>query len=115
VSAVVSVYTGAEMAVGSVYGNSDRFEVGISVHQGSALGPLLFVTVMEALSGEFGVALPWEFLCMDGLIVVAETEDDLIEGLDGWKDNVESGGMRVSVGGARVVVGGEQQKVARRL
>jgi len=29
---------------------------------GSALSPLLFVMVMEALSREFRVALPWELL-----------------------------------------------------
>jgi len=46
------------------------------VHQGSALSPLLFVIVMKALSGEVGVALPWE-LCADGLAVVADTGDDL--------------------------------------
>jgi len=64
--------------------------------------------VMEALSGEFGVALSWELLCVGGLVVVAETEDGLIGGLNEWRDFVDSGGMEVYMNGARVVVGGGQ-------
>ena len=58
VSAVMSAYTGAKTVVGTVYGNSNGFEAKVSMHQGSALSPLLFVIVMEALSREFRVALP---------------------------------------------------------
>jgi len=36
---------------------------------------------MEALSREFTVALPWKLLYADDLVVIAETEDDLIESL----------------------------------
>jgi len=45
---------------------------------------------------EFRVALPWE-LYADDLIVIAETEDDLIKRLNEWKDNVENRGMRVNM------------------
>jgi len=58
VSAVVSIYTGAKTVVRTVYGTSNGFEIKIGSHQGSALSPLLFVIVMEALSREFRVALP---------------------------------------------------------
>ena len=43
----------------SYYGNSKGFEVKVGMHQGSGLSPLLFVIVMEAISREFRVALPW--------------------------------------------------------
>ena len=49
------------------------------MHQGSALSSLLFVIVMEAISRESRVALPWELLCADDLVVIAETEEDLIK------------------------------------
>ena len=49
------------------------------MHEGSALSPLLFVIVMETISREFKVALPWELLYADDLVVIAETEEDLIK------------------------------------
>jgi len=46
---------------------------------------------MEALSREFRVALPWELLYMDdSVVVIAETEDDLIRRLNEWNYNVEN-------------------------
>jgi len=65
-------------------------------HQGSALSPLLFVIVMEALSREFRVGLTWELLYADALVVIAETED-LIKTLNEWKDFVDNRGMRVNM------------------
>ena len=74
VSAVMSVYTGAQTVVRTVYGNCDCFEVKVGMHQVSALSPLLFVIVMEDLYGEFRVALPWELLLYaDDLVVITET------------------------------------------
>ena len=67
------------------------------MHQGSALSPLLFVIVMEAISRKFRVALPWELLYVDDLVVIAETEEDLIKRLNEWKNNVENRGMRVNM------------------
>ena len=57
VSAVMSMFTGAKTVVRTAYDNSKGFEVKVSMHQGSALSPLLFVIVMEAISREFRVTL----------------------------------------------------------
>jgi len=76
-SAVMSMYTGAKSVVRTVYGNNNGFEIKVSMHVCSALSPLLFVIVMEALSREFRVAS-------------ADTDDDLIKRLNEWKDNVEN-------------------------
>ena len=53
----------------------------MGMHQGSGLSPLLFMIVMEAISREFRVALPWELLYADDLAVIAETEEELIKRL----------------------------------
>jgi len=90
VSAVMSMYTGAKTVARTVHGNSSIFEVKAGKHQGSAWSPLLFVTVMEAISREFRVALAWELLYADDLVVIAETEEDLINRLSEWQDNVEN-------------------------
>ena len=90
VSAVMSMFTGAKTVVRTLYGNSSSFEVKVSMHQSSALSPLLFVIVMADISREFRVALPWELLYADDLDVTAETEEDLIKRLSEWQDNVEN-------------------------
>jgi len=84
------------------------------MHQGSALSPLLFVIIMEALSGEFSVALPWEMLYTDDLFMIAETEDALIKRLNERKDNVENKGMRVNMNKTKIMISGEQQKVTQK-
>jgi len=71
-----------------------------------ALSPLLFVIIMEALSREFRVAWPWELLYADDLVVIAETEDDLIKRLNEWKDNMVNRGMRVNMNKTKVVISG---------
>ena len=40
------------------------------MHQGSAFSPLVFVIVVEAISRECRVALPWELLYADDLVVI---------------------------------------------
>jgi len=72
-----------------IHCNSNDFEVQVGMHQGSALSPLLFVSVMEAVSRDS--EFPYH-----GLVVIAETEDDLINRHSEWNDFVENRGMRVN-------------------
>jgi len=65
---------------------------------------------MEAISREFRVALPWELLYADDLVVIAETEEDLVKRLNEWKNNVENRGMRVNMNKTKVMISGERQK-----
>jgi len=44
---------------------------------------------MEVISREFRVALPWELLYADDLVVIAESEN-LIKRLNKWKNNAEN-------------------------
>ena len=105
VSAVMSLCSDAKTVVRTVYGNSNGFVVKVGMHQHSALSPLLFLMVMVVLSREFRVVLPWELLFADDLVMMAETEDDLLKRLNEWKDNVENRGMRVNMNKTKVISG----------
>ena len=80
------------------------------MHQGSALSPPLFVIVMEAISREFRVALPWQLLYADDLVVIVETKEDLFKRLNEWKNNVENRRMRVNMNKTKVMMSAERQK-----
>ena len=72
------------------------------MHQGSVLSPLLLFIVLEALSREFREGLPMELLYVDDLVLVAETEELLMEKLRKWKKGMELKGLRVNIGKTKV-------------
>jgi len=49
-------------------------------------------------------------LYADDLVVVAETEGDLIKRLNEWKDNVENRGMRVNINKTKVMISGNSRR-----
>ena len=53
-------------------------------------------------------------LYADDLAVIAETEEELIERLNEWKDYVESKGTRVNMNKTKVVLSGERQEVRQK-
>ena len=56
---VQSMYKDVRSRVRVGDGYSEEFGVGVGVHQGSVLSPLLFIIVLEALSREFRTGCPW--------------------------------------------------------
>ena len=56
---------------------SDSFEIGVGVHQGSVLSPLLFRLVMEEAKRECKVGGLWELLYGDDLALTAEAQEEV--------------------------------------
>jgi len=54
-------------------------------------------------------------LYADDLVVIAETEDNLIKWFNEWKDFVENTGMRVSTNKTKVMTSGEWQKIKQKV
>ena len=75
-------------------GYSEEFGVGVGVHQGSVLSPLLFIIVLEALSREFRTGCLWELLYADDLMISAESMEELLVKVQTWKTEVEKKGLR---------------------
>ena len=103
VSAIMATYTEVTTAVRLNGMESPGFEVNVGVHQGSVLSPLLFIVVLEALSKAFRIGLPWELLYADDLVLIAETEEELLDMLKRWKEGMELKGLRVNIGKTKVM------------
>jgi len=100
----MSMHTGVKTVLRTVNGNSKCFKLKVDMDQGSVLSPLLFVIVIDTLSREFRVTLPWELYYMDDLVVIPETEDIIIKRVKEWKDNMENTGMRVNMNKTKVMI-----------
>jgi hypothetical protein len=87
VQVIKAMYENVTTAVKVKGKASDEFEVKVGVHQGSVLSPLLFTIVLEALTQHFGCGLPWELLYADDLVIIAESEESLMEKMGKLKKN----------------------------
>jgi hypothetical protein len=82
---------------------SKGIRVRVGVHQGSVLSPLLFIIVLEALSRKFRGGLPMELLYADDLVLMAESEELLVEKVRRWKVGMEERGLKVNMGKTKVM------------
>jgi len=103
VRVIMSMYENVTTAVKVKDRASEEFKVKVGVHQGSVLSPLLFTIVLDALSRNFRGGLPWELLYADDLVLVAESEESLLEKISKWKTGLESKGLKVNVGKTKVL------------
>ena len=74
--------------------------VGVSLRgfvvQGSGLSYLLFAVIMEMISREFRVDLPWELLHAYDLVVLVVSEEEVIRKLNVWREDLEKKKLRVN-------------------
>ena len=63
-------------------GRTEYFEVKVGLHQGSALSPLLFISIMDVLAEEARTKTPWAMLFADDLVLVSETVEEVEEELE---------------------------------
>ena len=102
-SVVQSMYKDVRSRVRVGDGYSEEFGVGVGVHQGSVLSPLLFIIVLEALSREFRTGCPWELLYADDLMISAESMEELLVKVQTWKTEMEKKGLRVNMGKTKIM------------
>ena len=101
-----SMYENARSRVGVGCNLNEEFSVKVDIHQGSWLSPLLFITVLEALSQEFCTGCPWENLYINDLVVITESLEELQKKLILRKTNMEGKGLRVNTGKTKVLISG---------
>ena len=76
----------------------------VGVHKGSVLSLLLFIIVLEVLSGEFRSGLPWEYLYADDLVIITKSLEECIRRLLTWKEAMEEKGLRVNAGKMKLMI-----------
>ena len=103
---VQSMYKDVRSRVRVGDGYSEEFGVGVGVHQGSVLNPLLFIIVLEALSREFRTGCPWELLYAGDLMISAEAMEELLVKLQTWKTEMEKKGLCVNMGKTKIMESG---------
>ena len=94
---VQSMYKDVRSRVRVGDGYSEEFGVGVGVHQGCVLSPLLFIIVLEALSREFRTGCPWELLYADDLMICAGSKEELLVKVKTWKTEMEKKGLCVNM------------------
>ena len=103
---VQSMYKDVRSRVRVGNGYSEEFGVGVGLHKGSVLSPLLFIIVLEALSREFRTGCLWELLYADDLMISAESMEELLVKVQTWKTEMEKKGLRVNMGKTKIMESG---------
>ena len=87
---IQDMYDGCTTSVRTLIGSTESFEVKVGLRQGSALSPLLYITVMDVLSKEVGRGPPHAMLFADDLVLCENTREEAEEQLELWRNAIEN-------------------------
>ena len=94
--------------------HSEEFGVGVGVHQGSVLSPLLFILALEGLSFEFHTGVPWDLLYFDDLELIMDIQEEFISKLKSWQAGMERKGLTINMKKTKFLVSGDGQDVLQK-
>ena len=113
---VMETYQNCKTAVRTIDGLSREFEIGVGLHQGSVLSPLLFAVIIDVLSEHLRAENLWELLFADDLAIMADSEEQLQERLSKWQECLEKYGLKMNAKKTETMVcskNGEEQVNSR--
>ena len=90
------MYDGATTTVRSAAGLTEKFKVGVGLHQGSALSPFLFAIIMGKLTEDIRTDAPWDMLFADDIVLSRKNCKKLENDLEMWRNALEKRGLKVS-------------------
>ena len=79
------MYNDCETLVSTRAGDTEYFHVGVGLHQGSALSPLLFILIMDVLQAEIGKEPTWVMFA-DDLVICEYSRAEVELQLARWRD-----------------------------
>ncbi|KAJ8333822.1 hypothetical protein SKAU_G00411410 [Synaphobranchus kaupii] len=96
VRSVQDMYEDSVTVVRCAVGVTEAFKVGVGLHQGSALSPILFAMVMDRLTDEVRQESPWTMMFADDIVICSESREQVEDSLEKWRYALERRGMKVS-------------------
>ena len=88
-------------------GTSERFDIGVGVHQGSTLSPLLFVIILEEVSKDIRKGGVGVMLYADDQVLTAESTREVEDMMVQWKTAMKRRGLKVNLGETRMMDSGD--------
>ena len=80
----------------SSIGLTEWLQVGVGLHQGSALSPYLFDLVMDVISEEVREPSPWCMMFADDIVICSTNRNSVELKLENWRHAVEARGLKIS-------------------
>ncbi|VDO34554.1 unnamed protein product [Heligmosomoides polygyrus] len=87
------LYSCPKNRVQAAAGTSMEFPISDGVHQGSALSPLLFVVVMDAITRDLQNPVPWRLHYADDVMLDCD-DKDLKRQVQAWGDRLARFGLK---------------------
>ena len=95
ITIIKDMYDGATTTVRSAAGLTEEFKVGVGLHQGSALSPLIFAIIMDKLTEDIRKDAPWDMLFADDTVLSRQNCRELKNDLEMYRNALERG-LKVS-------------------
>ena len=89
------MYDGATTTVRSAAGLTEKFKVGVGLHQDSALSPFLFAIIIDRLTEDMRKDASWDMLFADDIVLCRQNHRELEEDLKIWRNALERRGLKV--------------------
>ena len=68
----------------------------MGLHQGSALSPFLFVNLLDVLTEDLQLDLPWDIVYADDVMIGMVVTQELNLKFEAWREKLEERGLRIS-------------------
>jgi hypothetical protein len=82
---IIDMYDNVVTSVRTSNGDSNDFPINIRLHQGSALSPYLFASVMDEVTSDIQGGIPWCMLFADDVVLVDESRTGVDQKLELWR------------------------------
>ena len=75
---------------------TEEFKVGVRLHQGSALSPFLFSSIMNKLTEDVRKDAPWDMLFADDIGLSKQNHRELEDDLEIWRNALKRRDLKVN-------------------